>query len=521
MIAVSYDPSAGAFSATVSRETHPVRISPSAIDTWRTCQRKWAYRYIGRLDSPPNASAALGTAVHATIENHVRGVAYIDATPHPYGPTPGQIASQALAYLPPRVLAVEQRFAFRADVYGNIDPAGEVELNGLIDLVGEDEAEGGAFVNDWKTTKDFRYAKTPEVLAQDPQAIIYAAAWEIATGAAYTRGRWTYLHTGLRGARPSRFAISGRRALPMLSNDFRGIVHARRNWTDPTQAPTNLSACKAYGGCAYLQICQGGVPIEALLAQGKFLKDHEKIRKEVTVNMNQIDMNSIFSQVMGGGAPAQGGSAPAQAPAQAPPQYAPPAPTMPATPFPGAPAYAPPQAPPQNAPPQAGSALPPSVFAALNGGAQAPAQAQAPTPAPVQAQGTPSFPYSLTPTAAPVQAAATPAPVQAQAPAAFSPGSRKNGAGFLLYVNAIPIGRDVAYASTMIEKASETLRAQGVAHYKLVDFGKGVGALCQALEPILAQHDPQKPIVLLLDGNGTRDALDTFLSYAGAVVRGV
>ncbi len=489
----------------VSRETPPpvVRISPSAIDTWRTCQRKWAYRYIARLETPGNASAQLGNLCHAALEAHEKGERAIDTSPHPSGPTVGQIAAQGLEYVPPQIVMVEGRFSLRCDVYGNIDPAGEVELNGLIDLVGAYGEE--PFIQDWKTTKDFRYAKTADVLMRDPQAIIYAAAWESATGRDATAGRWVYLHTGLRGSRPVEFRISGRRALPMLSSDLRGIVHARRNWTVATDAPVNLSACRAYGGCPYLPACQQNIPIEALLAQGKFLKDHDRKLKEGPMS-NTIDFNNVFSQVMGGVVPA------------APP-------TIPATPFPGQAPYVPPQYVAPVPAPQVGAGLPSGVLAALQG---APAPEVPPlvhqivTPPPGLL---PPDPRAMAPAVQYPATTALPPPSQAHvptaAPTAYAPAARKNGAGFLLYVNAIPIGRTVVYASALLERAGETLAAQGIQHYKLVDFGKGVAMLAQALEPILAQHDPATPIVLLLDGNAGRDALDTFLAHAGAVVRGV
>ncbi len=47
------------------------RLSYSSINTWLMCPRYWYYRYALKLDSPPNPSMILGSAIHDTLETVV------------------------------------------------------------------------------------------------------------------------------------------------------------------------------------------------------------------------------------------------------------------------------------------------------------------------------------------------------------------------------------------------------------------------------------------------------------------
>lgn len=46
-------------------------LSPSQANCFLECPAKWYFRYLLELPDPPNASRALGSAVHAAIEAHM------------------------------------------------------------------------------------------------------------------------------------------------------------------------------------------------------------------------------------------------------------------------------------------------------------------------------------------------------------------------------------------------------------------------------------------------------------------
>ena len=70
-------------------------VSASQIATYRDCARKWWYQSILGLQTPQNASAALGEAVHAQLEKYLN-----DGTPPDAEKPAGRIAAAGLKFLP-------------------------------------------------------------------------------------------------------------------------------------------------------------------------------------------------------------------------------------------------------------------------------------------------------------------------------------------------------------------------------------------------------------------------------------
>jgi len=49
-----------------------ITIRPSAVDTFSNCSRQWAMTFLGGVSSMPGARAAIGTAIHAAVEQEWR-----------------------------------------------------------------------------------------------------------------------------------------------------------------------------------------------------------------------------------------------------------------------------------------------------------------------------------------------------------------------------------------------------------------------------------------------------------------
>jgi hypothetical protein len=99
-----------------------------------------------------------------------------------------------------------------------------------------------------------------------------------------------------------------------------------------------------------------------------------------------------------------------------------------------------------------------------------------------------------------------------------------NGAGFTLYVGCAPIGCNVTNALDYVNAAHDQLRqARGITHYREVEFGRGPGELCAALEVLLAlcegtENAPSGDVVL----GGAQieeDTASVWFSKAAKVVR--
>ncbi len=64
--------------ALVSRK--PRWYSPSQLTNWRGCRRRWSFRYIAGIKTPPTPAQALGTRLHKQIEDwFMKGEAPADA----------------------------------------------------------------------------------------------------------------------------------------------------------------------------------------------------------------------------------------------------------------------------------------------------------------------------------------------------------------------------------------------------------------------------------------------------------
>lgn len=149
------------------------RLSVSQVDTFDSttpfgCERKWYLQHVMKLEVPQDPSAALGEAVHKSIEDYLKGNRDQGGANglHPIA-LPGRHLIDELA---PRVEAVEYKFEGAELVIAG------VPFTGRIDII-ESAAPGEPLygVTDWKTTSDIkRYAKTPEGLKKSTQMVGYA-----------------------------------------------------------------------------------------------------------------------------------------------------------------------------------------------------------------------------------------------------------------------------------------------------------------------------------------------------------
>jgi len=140
------------------RDDNPV--SPSQIETARMCWRKWGLDKLDKIPRPSNKHAQRGTDAHTVLELWGRDGKIIDLNTDL-----GKIVSAGLPFLPrPGTYLTEHKFTFRTP---------RATYRGVQDL----KSKPGSRIKsiwDYKTTTDFRWAKTPEILRRDPQANIYA-----------------------------------------------------------------------------------------------------------------------------------------------------------------------------------------------------------------------------------------------------------------------------------------------------------------------------------------------------------
>lgn len=225
----------------------PFAVSPSQISLWRMCRRRWAWKYLAGLPEPQHPSAALGEEVHHLLEDWEKEGKVPEG-----GARADGIALKMIDHVPTgEGLSVEQKMRF---AYGG------VMWSGRKDLEYRDDAT--LVVHDHKTTSDLKWAKSAEELREDPQGIMYAFEAFQRHPDDSLRLDWLY---GTTGAKTRIRKVS----LTVLRDD---VEHAMRteilpvgqdlallkeNPVDPLTLEPSPAACSKFPpvGCPFVERC--------------------------------------------------------------------------------------------------------------------------------------------------------------------------------------------------------------------------------------------------------------------------
>ncbi len=247
-------------------------ISPSAIEVYDDCKRKYAGKYWGADFGWPRApqakSAALGSEVHAIAEAYLLTGKQPDRLS-----AAGDIFISGMGYLPgPGAGGVEGEY--NASISG-------IEYNLIIDYRGPLPAramfEGrnedvDRVVLDHKTSSNMKEHGIwgREAFLRKPQPLIYGAADLIKSKDSKTRLRWLYYSTkGARKALPSDATLTRAE----VADGFGKLIHPtafemvqlKKARPDPNSVEANPNACKNYGGCPFRE--RAGGPCRITRAQ--------------------------------------------------------------------------------------------------------------------------------------------------------------------------------------------------------------------------------------------------------------
>lgn len=309
--------------------------SASQIETFEACARKGALKYVAHLPAAQNASAALGTEIDDTqLQPFLRDGRALD-----FSRPSGEIAQSIVQYLPPAgscgeggIGEVQKHFEIPSPTWIDGKHCG-LGFQGFTDLW---MPNGGLLlpdsvpptvdgvtppaVVDFKSTKNFKWAKTADDLRTDVQAQSYAF-W-----AMYTTRKpvidlvWLYMRT--EGARQSK-RVHLRVHAADVAQQFVDIderarrVHAlKMSITDAMSVPPNPEHCDAYGGCPYREKCNLGPGEIADAAAAKAAKARKK-KEGTTMNAPTATMGLLarLKAQRDGAAPAGQATAPPAAPA--------------------------------------------------------------------------------------------------------------------------------------------------------------------------------------------------------------
>jgi hypothetical protein len=375
-------------------------ISPSQVNLYRECARKWAWKYIAKFFEPQGEAQKLGDE----IEREQLQPYLLEGRPFDFSrpSNSGLFAAELLPYLPqPKTpgLEMQKHLVIPSPTWINGEHVG-FGFQGFVDLwapdsgVVPDMPGGRPFVGDFKSKKDLKWALNEEQLAKDVQQNLYSFATMYLTGAREVDVAWMNTQTkGTKKATRVKLRVVADQVAEQfgLINETAIEMNGIRNANpSPLDLPPNVDMCEAFSGCLHRDKCNLS-PAQIIEAHAAKASRALGLVVEGEAMSNAPNQTAALLQNLAARRP----GAPEQPPVQqfAPPaqQFAPPAQQLP-------PAYA---APP---PVQVGSPVPlPFVQ---------PAPAQV---APVQVAQPPAPPVQFAPPQQPVFA---PPPVQLAPPPA-------------------------------------------------------------------------------------------------------
>ena len=221
--------------------------SASQVKTFSRCQRKWFFEKRVGLPTPTSPAAALGTKIHAELEEYLlHGTALTS-----------DIARCGRYLLPTKDdnILVEHEILLQ-------DDALPVPLKGIIDLVELDERR----ITDHKTTGAFRWIKTEYELLNDPQGIIYTMYAHRNWFAGDDDIRFRHVYYRTKGHAMAR-EVEATFSIDALQDGFGQLAEVDQAMskvaeeTNPQEVEPNVKACYDYGGCPFREYCAGaGLP---------------------------------------------------------------------------------------------------------------------------------------------------------------------------------------------------------------------------------------------------------------------
>lgn len=286
-----------------NRKRRKIVTSATQYETFERCNRLWWLERVRRLPTPPTKAQIFGTVLHAVTERYLladdRGRdpetgEVVDLYPEGWHQAKDRFSNKIEGELDPGAQDTVKRLISKAIEEGILARGGnraverefrevvlEVEETGTaVEIMGFIDLEFFGEIVDHKTTKSMRYAKSPEKLAKNTQALVYAAMHLRALraqGAAipdYITIRHNYFCKD--ALKPEVRKVEARVPVSEVQKKWEEIEqHARKmvelrntiedGFTEIPDPDDPYEACNMYGGCAFRTICGGQESVDSYL----------------------------------------------------------------------------------------------------------------------------------------------------------------------------------------------------------------------------------------------------------------
>lgn len=264
------------------------KVSPSQISLFQECPRKWYEVYVLGNRIPPSKAQQKGTDIHKLVENYAEGL-----------PLEGPLlplVQPALTYLPSQ--AELKDWAREHEIWLDTFEGGP-RIHGFIDLMSPPSVK--MQVLDYKTTSDFKYAKSGVELEQNIQMMLYAKA-AVDAGASSVELSHLYIKTkGSAAALLAHTTVSRAEVLAFFEKileTIREMVELAKQGKEA--AAQNKDACNNYGGCYFKFTCFPIGGVKGLLEMPTLSEKWASRQKEVAPK-DSPSVESKVSEAQGAG----------------------------------------------------------------------------------------------------------------------------------------------------------------------------------------------------------------------------
>lgn len=220
-------------------------VSPSQINTYRRCKKRWWYEKILRLSRSSSFQQNAGTGIHKELETYfdTKGACV----------QMSKAASAALEHLPP----TDAGFLTEAELTDPDLYVNGVKFTGFVDLIGQrgDTVE----IYDYKTCSSWRYCQTKDELRTDVQQGSYAK-WATLRFPEATKIRVALVYIRRDSSKVRVVAVDLERSdIDAIWTGVAETVDLMKQTaavSDEDAVETNVDACGDYGGCPFFGRCR-------------------------------------------------------------------------------------------------------------------------------------------------------------------------------------------------------------------------------------------------------------------------
>jgi len=244
-----------------------VNLSPTQIETFvGQCPRKWALQYAQKIKPPQAASAARGDVIHKMFELYGSGQDPFDAKHWPDGPWSANLTADEAESAKILLSKAAESGDLVVDASALIEQELRLSINGatIFGRIDRLIQRPGSIpvVDDFKTTKDLKWAETTGTLAEKWPMRLYAMWLWKRTGAPQVEISHIYLQVKKGAERIRRVAVVVEaETIQKWFEELEGIIEEMKCAAglpaadQDTLPPVTDEACQKYGGCPFVPFC--------------------------------------------------------------------------------------------------------------------------------------------------------------------------------------------------------------------------------------------------------------------------